>query len=64
VDGSTLRFTLGEAATVTAVVNGQTVVATAAAGSFTVPWSGAAVTSFAVQARDAAGNAGPPVTGP
>jgi len=64
VDGPTLRFTLGEAATVTAVVNGQTVAVPAQPGSFAVPWSGGTVTSYTVQARDAAGNLSATVSGP
>jgi len=64
VDGTSLRFAVGEAATLTAVVNGQTVVVPVAAGTVAVPWSGGAVTSFSAQAKDAAGNASATVTGP
>jgi hypothetical protein len=63
-DGPTLRFSLNEAATVTAVVDGQTIVVAAAAGTFNVPWSAGPPTSFTVQAKDAAGNSSAAVTGP
>jgi hypothetical protein len=63
-NGPALQFTLSEAATVTAVVDGQTVTVAEPAGTFAVPWTGAAVTSFSVTATDAAGNTSPAVTGP
>ncbi|MEI8104589.1 MAG: peptidoglycan recognition protein [Actinomycetes bacterium] len=64
VDGPGLRFQLSEAATVTAIVNGQPVSVAAPAGSVTVPWTGGPVTSFSAQARDSAGNLGATVSGP
>jgi len=64
VDGPTLRFDLSEAATVTAVVNGQTISISQPRGSFTVPWAAGPVTSFTAQARDGAGNAGATVSWP
>ena len=44
VDGPGLRFDLNEAATVTAVVNGQTVSVSQPRGAFTIPWTSGAVT--------------------
>jgi hypothetical protein len=64
VDGSALSFQLSEAATVTVVVNGQTITLPEPAGVFTVPFAGGPVTSFSVQARDAAGNASAMLNGP
>jgi hypothetical protein len=64
VNGAALQFTLSEAATVTAVVNGQTVTLAEPAGTITIPWTGGAVTSYSVSARDAAGNVSPAVAGP
>jgi gliding motility-associated-like protein len=64
LDGSALRFDVGEAATVTAVVNGQTISVSQPRGQFTIPWTLGQVTSVSAQARDAAGNAGPTVTWP
>jgi len=64
VNGAALQFTLSEAATVTAVVNGQTSTQLEPAGSFTLPWTGGAVTSYSLTASDAAGNVSPALTGP
>ena len=64
VDGATLRFSLGEPATVTALVDGQTVVATAPAGVFAVPWTGPPATAWSVSAKDAAGNPSATLSGP
>ncbi len=64
LDAPSLRFQLSEPATVTAVINGQTVTASEPAGVFTFPWVGPPVTSLSAQAADAAGNASAPVTGP
>ncbi len=64
LDGPTLRFQLSEPATLTAVINGQTVVSAEPAGVFTFPWVGAPVTSFSVSSKDAAGNAGAAVSWP
>jgi N-acetylmuramoyl-L-alanine amidase len=63
VDKSTLAFTVDEPATVTAVVNGSTVVTVdAQPGRFTVPIAGA-VATVSAQAVDAAGNSSPTVSG-
>ncbi len=64
LDGPTLRFQLGEAATVSVTVNGQSFAVSQPAGVFSIPWAGGPVTSFTAQARDAAGNAGPVVSWP
>jgi hypothetical protein len=64
LDGPSLRYDLGEAATVTAVVNGQSISLSQLRGQFQVPWTGSPVTSATVQARDAAGNAGAAVNWP
>ncbi len=64
VDPATLRFRLDEPATVTAVVNGHTTVLTEPGGTFALPGAGGAVSSFRVQATDAAGNSSRPLSGP
>jgi hypothetical protein len=64
LDGAGLRFDLSEPATVTAVVNGQSISLTQPRGQFQVPWAGGAVTSLTVQPRDFAGNAGAQVSWP
>jgi hypothetical protein len=64
LDAASLRFQLSEPATVSLTVNGQPLVLPAPSGVFTAPWSSGAVTSVSAQARDAAGNASPVVTGP
>ena len=64
VDAGGLRFSLDEPATVTAVVNGETVAAVEPAGVFALPWTGGPVTSFSVSARDAAGNTSAALNGP
>jgi flagellar hook assembly protein FlgD len=62
-DARTLAFTLDEPATVTAVVNGQTIVLAEPKGTFLVPFTGTAP-SFSAQAQDAAGNRSQPVHSP
>jgi hypothetical protein len=63
VDRSKLAFTVDEASTVTAVVNGSTVVTVnAEPGAFAIPFTGT-VTSVTAQAVDAAGNASASVSG-
>jgi hypothetical protein len=64
VDAASLRFQLSEPATLTAVINGQTVVASEPLGVFTFPWLGPPVTSFTVSGKDAAGNPSATVTWP
>jgi hypothetical protein len=64
LDGPSLRFQLSEPGSVTAVVNGQAISLGSASGAFALAWSGGPVTSFTVQARDAAGNAGAAVSWP
>jgi len=64
VNGPALQFTLSEAATVTAVVNGQTFTVAEPAGPFTLPWTAGTVSSFSVTATDPAGNVSGAVTGP
>ncbi len=64
VGGASLRFQLNEAATVTATVNGQTTVVSEPAGVFAIPSAGGPVSSFTLQATDAAGNVSSPLTGP
>ncbi|MSY58925.1 MAG: hypothetical protein F2663_00560 [Actinobacteria bacterium] len=64
IDPSTLTFTLSEPASVTVVVNGQTLVQSEPAGTFRFPYAGPPPTSISASARDAAGNTGPPVTSP
>ena len=63
VTGS-LTFQLTEAATVAGTIDGQPVSAAEPAGTFTFPWTGAPVTSWSLQAKDAAGNASAVVSGP
>jgi hypothetical protein len=64
LDGPGLRLDLNEGATVSAVVNGQSIVLSQPRGQFAVPFTAGPVTSFTVQARDTAGNLGPVVTWP
>jgi hypothetical protein len=64
LDGPGLRFDLSEAATVTAIVNGQSISLSQPRGQFAIPWTAGAVTSFSVQPRDLAGNAGAAVNWP
>jgi hypothetical protein len=64
INGASLQFQLSKPATVTAVINGQTVTAAEPAGVFTFPWVGPPVTSYSAQAKDAAGNVSAVVTGP
>lgn len=64
VDPATLTFTLSEPASVTVVVNGQTLVQSELAGTFRFPYSGAPPISISASARDAAGNTGATVTSP
>ena len=63
VNGAALQFSLSEPATISGTVNGQAVTYAAPAGTVTVPWTGGAVTSFSLTARDAAGN-GTALSGP
>ena len=63
VAGSTLTFQLSEPATVSGAINGQPVSASEPAGTFTFAWTGPPVTSWSLQARDVAGNAGAVVSG-
>ncbi|HZT91925.1 MAG TPA: N-acetylmuramoyl-L-alanine amidase [Gaiellaceae bacterium] len=63
LDKATLRFSLDEPATVTALVDGTTrIVRLEPKGTFTLPFQGA-VTSVTAQAQDLAGNESPVVTG-
>jgi gliding motility-associated-like protein len=64
LDGPGLRFDLSEPATVSATVNGQSIVLSQPRGQFAIPFTAGPVTSFTVQARDTAGNVGAVVTGP
>jgi hypothetical protein len=64
LDAATLQFQLSEAATVTAVVNGQTIAGPGSAGVFALPLPAGPVTSISVQAVDAAGNRSAVVTSP
>jgi hypothetical protein len=64
LDGQSLRFQLSEPATLTAVINGQTVTAAEPAGVFTFPWVGSPVTSYTVSAKDPAGNSSATITWP
>ena len=64
VDLATLRFSLSEPATVTAVVNQTTTIVVAEPkGTFTLPFTGS-VLQVSAQAQDAAGNLSSAVTGP
>jgi N-acetylmuramoyl-L-alanine amidase/FlgD Ig-like domain len=64
VTGASLTFQLTEPATVAGTINGQAVSAAEPAGTFTFPWTGAPVTSWSLQAKDAAGNPSAVVSGP
>jgi hypothetical protein len=64
VTGSSLTFQSTELATVAGTINGQAVSAAEPAGTFAFPWTGAPVTSWSLQAKDAAGNASAVVSGP
>ena len=64
VNGPALQFQLSEPGTVSGTINGQPVSAAEPAGTFTFPSFGAPVTSWSLQAKDAAGNASPVVSGP
>jgi hypothetical protein len=64
LDGPSLRFQLSEPATLTAVINGQTVTAAEPAGVFTFPWVGPPVTAYTVSAKDSAGNSSATITWP
>jgi hypothetical protein len=63
VSGTTLTFQLGEPATVAGTINGQPVSAPEPAGTFTFAWTGPPVTSWSLQAKDAAGNVSPVLSG-
>jgi hypothetical protein len=63
-DLATLRFTLSEPATVTALVNQKTTIElTEPKGAFTLPFTGA-VLQVSAEARDAAGNVSAVATAP
>jgi flagellar hook assembly protein FlgD len=65
LNGPALQFQLSEPGTVSGTINGQPVTATEPAGTFTFPWTaGVPVTSWSLQAKDAAGNASAVVSGP
>jgi flagellar hook assembly protein FlgD len=64
VNGPALQFQLSEPGTVSGTINGQPVSAAEPAGVFTFPSAGAPVTSWSLQAKDAAGNPSPAVSGP
>jgi hypothetical protein len=64
VTGASLTFQLTEPATVAGTIDGQPVSAAEPAGTFTFPWTGAPVTSWSLQAKDAAGNGSSVVSGP
>jgi hypothetical protein len=62
--GASLTFQLSEPATVAGTINGQPVSAPEPAGTFTFAWTGPPVTSWSLQAKDAAGNASGVLSGP
>jgi flagellar hook assembly protein FlgD len=65
VNGPALQFQLSEPGTVSGTINGQPVSAAEPAGTFTLPsTAGVPVTSWSLQAKDAAGNASAVVSGP
>ncbi len=64
LDGAGLRFALSEAATISVVVNGQSLALAQPRGAFAIPWASGPVTSFTAQPREAAGNAGAVVSWP
>ena len=64
VNGQALQFSLSEPATLTAVINGQTITAFEPVGTFSFPYVGPPPTSWSVSAKDAAGNSSGTVTGP
>jgi N-acetylmuramoyl-L-alanine amidase-like protein/flagellar hook capping protein FlgD len=64
VSGAALTFQLSEPATVSGTINGQAVSAAEPAGTFVFPWTGPPATSWSLQAKDAAGNAGGVLNGP
>jgi hypothetical protein len=64
VNGGALSFSLSEPATVSGTINGQAVSAPEPAGTFSFPWNVSPATSWSLQAKDAAGNGSPPVSGP
>src|SRR5439155_8641026 len=64
VNGAALQFQLSEPGTVSGTINGQPVSAAEPAGTFTFPPIGVPLTSWSLQANDAAGNASPVVNGP
>jgi flagellar hook assembly protein FlgD len=63
LDPRTLRFTLSEPATLSLVVNGTALTKIEPAGTFTVPPPRGGVQTVTAQARDAAGNVSPVVSG-
>jgi flagellar hook assembly protein FlgD len=64
VNASVLTLQLTEPGTVAGTINGQPVTAAEPAGTFNYPWTGSPVTSWSLQAKDAAGNASAAVSGP
>jgi flagellar hook assembly protein FlgD len=64
VNGAALQFQLTEPGTVSGTINGQPVSAGEPAGTFAFPWTGTPATSWSLQAKDAAGNASPAISGP
>jgi flagellar hook assembly protein FlgD len=64
LNGAALQFQLTEPGTVAGTVNGQPVSAAEPLGAFTFPWTGSPVTSWSLQAKDAAGNPSAVVSGP
>ena len=65
LNGPALQFQLSEPGTVAGTINGQPVTAAEPAGTITFPWTaGVPVTSWSLQAKDAAGNASAVVSGP
>ena len=64
VNASVLTFQLTEPGTVAGTINGQPVTAAEPAGTFNFPWTGPPVTSWSLQAKDAAGNPSAALSGP
>jgi len=64
LNAAVLTFQLTEPGTVAGTINGQPVTAAEPAGTFNFPWTGPPVTSWSLQAKDAAGNASAAISGP
>jgi hypothetical protein len=64
LDAPSMRFQSSEAVTVTGTVNGQPVSVAEPAGVFNLPPVSSPVTTWSLQAKDAAGNASPVVNWP